>query len=154
MEDYEPFPTGALRFVPKLCLCCLLVYSEGAIGGAPLRGRLSKSSSCKPEQMDHIEGRVRGAAPGQQIVLYAKNGLWWVRPFKSRPFTPIQSDRTWKSGGEMNDYDSANSWVDSRGYLHLRMGMQGGRWSCAEVNLTRSLGYGTYKFVVQDSANL
>ena len=57
-------------------------------------------------------------------------------------------------GGEMNPYDPANAWTDEKGYLHLRMGDYGGRWSCAEVNLTRSLGYGTYKFAVQDSAHL
>jgi hypothetical protein len=172
--------------------------------------------------MDSIEGRAIGAKPGQQIVLYAKNGLWWVQPFLNRPFTTIQSDGTWKSsthlgtdyaallvdpgyqpppkpaalpaegngvaavlaekgvpgaspalksihfsgydwivrsapserGGEMNNYDPANAWTDDKGYLHLRMGERNGRWSCVEVNLTRSLGYGTYKFVVQDSAHM
>jgi hypothetical protein len=45
-------------------------------------------------------------------------------------------------------------WTDEKGYLHLRMATVNGRWSCAEVNLTRTLGYGTYRFVVQDSAHL
>jgi hypothetical protein len=57
-------------------------------------------------------------------------------------------------GGEMNAYSADNAWVDGHGWLHLRMGMLHGRWSCAEVSLTRSLGYGTYRFVVQDSAHL
>ena len=61
-----------------------------------------------------------------------------------------ESDR----GGGVNPYDSANAWTDQKGYLHLRMSFRGGRWTCAEVNLTRSLGYGTYRFVVQDSAHL
>jgi len=172
--------------------------------------------------MDAVEGRVIGATAGQQIVLYAKNDIWWVQPFTDRPFAAIQSDSTWKGsthlgtdyaallvdpgyqpqpkiaalpaegngvaailavkgaaassvalktihfsgydwivrsapserGGELNYYDPANAWMDEKGYLHLRMGEYGGRWSCAEVNLTRSLGYGTYKFVVQDSAHL
>ena len=34
------------------------------------------------------------------------------------------------------------------------MEYRNGRWSCAEVSLNRSLGYGTYKFVVEDSAHL
>ena len=46
------------------------------------------------------------------------------------------------------------SWTDQKGYLHLRMETHDGQWTCAEVNLTRSLGYGTYRFVVQDSAHL
>ncbi len=57
-------------------------------------------------------------------------------------------------GGEMNDYDPANAWVDQQGYLHLKMGDRDGRWTSAGVKLTRSLGYGTYRFVVQDSAHL
>jgi len=57
-------------------------------------------------------------------------------------------------GGETNFYDSANVWVDDKGYLHLHMGLRDGRWSCAEVNLTRSLGYGSYSFAVQNSAQL
>jgi hypothetical protein len=26
-----------------------------------------------------IAGRATGAGPGQQVVLYAKSGVWWVR---------------------------------------------------------------------------
>ncbi len=172
--------------------------------------------------MDTIEGHVIKAKPGQQIVVYANDGAWWIQPFSSQPFTTIQSDGRWKSfthlgseyaallvepgfrpqqkldalptegngvdavvsvkgssaepvplkvlhfsrynwtvragptdrGGELNAYDSANAWTDDKGSLHLRMGERDGRWSCAEVSLTRSLGYGTYRFVVQDSAHL
>ena len=62
----------------------------------------------------------------------------------------IDSDR----GGAPNAYDPANAWTDERGFLHLRTAEREGRWTCAEVSLMRSLGYGTYKFVVQDSARL
>lgn len=184
--------------------------------------RIPPTAPGGPEQLGVIEGKVEGAKAGQQIVLYVKNRIWWVQPFKSRPFTAIQSDATWQNkthlgteymallvdtafhpqatmdtvpkpgngvlavvavkggapapvpakvvhfsgydwtvrsaesarGGEMNAYDPANAWVDEKGWLHLRMGMQNGRWTCAEVNLTRSLGYGTYRFVIQDSARL
>jgi hypothetical protein len=34
------------------------------------------------------------------------------------------------------------------------MGERNGRWYCAEVYLTRPLGLGTYRFVVEDSAHL
>lgn len=57
-------------------------------------------------------------------------------------------------GGEPNAYDPANAWTDERGFLHLYMGQRNGRWTCAEVNLTRSFGYGTYRFVVQSTAHL
>jgi hypothetical protein len=57
-------------------------------------------------------------------------------------------------GGQPYEYDIANAWTDEKGNLHLRMEYRNGRWSCAEVSLTRSLGYGTYKFEVEDSAHL
>jgi hypothetical protein len=184
--------------------------------------RVPVANSGGPEQLDYIEGRVTDTGPNQQIVLYARSGVWWIQPFKDRPFTKIQADSTWKNsthlgteyaallvepgyrpeskmailpkegkgvvavatlageaaapvvskvlhfsgydwivrtagsdrGGEPNSYDPANAWVDPKGYLHLRMTMRDGRWSCAEVSLNRSLGFGTYKFVVQDSAHL
>lgn len=168
--------------------------------------------------MDFIEGRVNGAKPGQQIVLYAHGGLWWVQPFANQPFTAIQPDSTWRNsthlgteygamlvdsdyhpaakikslpsegngvvavvvtagktvapivskvihfsgydwtvraatsdrGGQPNLYDPSNAWTDKEGYLHLRMEERDGVWTCAEVNITRSLGYGSYNFVVQD----
>ncbi len=50
-----------------------------------------------PEQLDNIEGRALDAGPGQQIVLYAHSGIWYVQPFANRPFTTIQADSTWKN---------------------------------------------------------
>lgn len=176
-----------------------------------------------PMQLDYMEGRVTGAAPNQQIVLYARGGgVWWIQPFVVHSFTKIQSDSTWKNathlgteyaallvepdyhpasklatlpavgsgvvaiatspgraaapivpkvihfsgydwtvvaasserGGEANFYDTENAWTDQNGYLHLRMALRDGRWTCAEVNMNRSLGYGTYKFVVQDTSRM
>jgi hypothetical protein len=216
----------------QLRVIALLFFTGALINGCHWNGTPSSpsleishvppASAGGPEQMASIDGRVNGARAGQQIVVYAKNGVWWVQPFKSRPFTAIQSDATWKSsihlgaeyaallvdsgyqpqprmdalpprgngviaittakggspatptarvihfsgydwtvraaaserGGEMNAFDPGNAWVDDKGRLHLQMGMKNGRWACAEVNLTRSLGYGTYRFVVQDSAHL
>ena len=40
-----------------------------------------------------------------------------------------------------------NVWVDGTGKLHLRIAYDiNGRWTCAEINTTERLGYGTYKF--------
>lgn len=44
-----------------------------------------------------IEGRAIGARPGQQIVLYARSGAWYVQPFVEQPFTAIQLDTSWKN---------------------------------------------------------
>ena len=57
-------------------------------------------------------------------------------------------------GGRNNTYASANAWTDANGFLHLRIANNGGEWSCAEVKLLRSLGYGSYRFVVRDVSHL
>ena len=61
----------------------------------------------------------------------------------------LPSDR-----GGANDYDPANAWTDDAGALHLRIAGSPGAWTSAEVILTRSLGYGTYSFVVRDVSQL
>lgn len=47
--------------------------------------------------LDTIEGRVVGAHPKQQIVLYARSGAWYVQPFADQQFTKIQPDSTWSN---------------------------------------------------------
>ena len=54
--------------------------------------------------------------------------------------------------GTRNSFDPANAWTDERGELHLRIAKSQGKWTCAEVKLTRSLGYGTYIFTVRDTS--
>jgi hypothetical protein len=56
--------------------------------------------------------------------------------------------------GRRNFFDPANVWTDERGALHLRISGSPGKWSAAEVKLTRSLGYGTYSFQVRDVSDL
>jgi hypothetical protein len=57
-------------------------------------------------------------------------------------------------GGVDNLYDADNAWVDSHGALHLRVTKKDGKWTCAFVAQTRSLGYGTYAFTVHDVSQL
>jgi len=175
------------------------------------------------ERMDNIAGSVRGARPGQQIVIYVRSGPWWVQPWPDHALIPIRADSTWSTdthlgfeyaallvdpgysppptmdaapsqggpisfvkivkgvgtptfaqraplkfsgydwsvrtiasdrGGTNNLYDADNAWTDSTGALHLRIIKKGDRWSCAEVSLSRSLGYGTYILVVRDTSHL
>lgn len=49
------------------------------------------------EKLDVIEGRAGGAHPEQQIVLFARSGVWYVQPFADQPFTQIQPDSKWRS---------------------------------------------------------
>jgi len=57
-------------------------------------------------------------------------------------------------GGSHNTFDPANAWTDENGALHLRISKHGVDWISSEVKLTRSLGYGTYRFRVQDISHL
>jgi hypothetical protein len=175
------------------------------------------------DRLDTIEGRVTGASPGQQVVLYARAGAWWVQPLADQPFTKVQPNSTWRStthlgteyaallvepgyrppskadvlpqpggggvvaivtakgrpaspttfkvlqfsgyqwkvrtapsdrGGSAQTYDAENAWTDESGALHLRIAKRGGRWTCGEVSVMRSFGYGTYAFVVRDTSHL
>jgi hypothetical protein len=56
--------------------------------------------------------------------------------------------------GSRNFFDPANIWTDERGALHLRISGSPGKWTAAELKLTRSLGYGTYRFQVRDVSHL
>jgi hypothetical protein len=58
------------------------------------------------------------------------------------------------SRGGWNLYASSNAWTDAGGAMHLGIKKAGNDWTCAEVSLTRSLGYGTYRFVVRDISQL
>jgi hypothetical protein len=56
--------------------------------------------------------------------------------------------------GSRNYFDPANVWTDEKGALHLHISGSPGKWSAAELKLTRSLGYGTYRFQVRDVSHL
>ena len=57
-------------------------------------------------------------------------------------------------GGSLNYFDPANAWTDPDGLLHLRVRWEKSHWASAEVGLSRSLGYGTYRFVTRDVSHL
>lgn len=64
---------------------------------------------------------------------------WWVKS----SVEPVGPGPNWFSDSPRN------VWVDRQGRLHLRITYQNGRWYCAEVVCTSSLGYGTYRFYVE-----
>jgi hypothetical protein len=57
-------------------------------------------------------------------------------------------------GGMDNLFDPENAWTDTTGALHMQIKKKSDRWSCAEIYLTRSLGYGTYSVTVRDTTHL
>jgi signal transduction histidine kinase len=48
-------------------------------------------------RLEPVEGRVFNARPGQQIVLYARSGNWYVQPFTDQPFTKIEANSSWRN---------------------------------------------------------
>jgi hypothetical protein len=80
---------------------------------------------------------------------------------KSSSFFIEFSDFTWRvrwkpsdRGGASNSYDPNNVFTDRAGALHLQVVKRDQHWTCSEVKLTRSLGYGTYSFTVEDTSRL
>ena len=57
-------------------------------------------------------------------------------------------------GGMNNLYDSENAWTDKSGALHMQIKKKSSEWSCAEIFLDHSLGYGTYSVTVRDISHL
>lgn len=95
---------------------------------------------------------------GSVVALKIANGAGSLPDF---PVVPLRfSGYDWKvrtvsaaRGGLNNLYDSDNAWTDSKGALHLRISNKPAGWTCAQVVLARSLGYGTYNFVVRETAH-
>ncbi len=85
---------------------------------------------------------AKGEDPPPSKTLHFSGYEWRVRSTAS------------ERGGKLNTYDPANAWIDANGFLHLRVTQRSGQWTCAEVQLTRSLGYGTYLFKVRDTSHL
>ena len=52
--------------------------------------------------------------------------------------------------GTLYPNSPSNVWTDSKGWLHLRITKEPEGWTGAEINLTRSLGYGTCSFVIHE----
>jgi|GEM_PF-684646 len=84
-----------------LLLCLSIVFAGCAQNRAPGPSieftKIPVVGEGGPDKLDTIEGRVVGARPGGQIVLYARWGTWWVQPLTDQPFTRIQEDSTWRS---------------------------------------------------------
>jgi hypothetical protein len=86
---------------------------------------------------------VKGAPPNYSPATLQFSGYQW----EARR-TVSNRDNSW------NLYDPANAWTDKNGFLHLKVSRQEGHWVSADLKLSRSLGYGSYRFVVEDVSHL
>ena len=100
------------RISVPLILCCLLLLSGCQSGPTQTTPAIEFSKVPLVDEggagkVTTIEGRVSGARPGQQIVLFARSGAWYVQPFTDQPFTKIQPDSTWKNSTHLGTEDGA-----------------------------------------------
>ncbi|HEY1756982.1 MAG TPA: glycoside hydrolase family 16 protein [Bryobacteraceae bacterium] len=90
-----------------------------------------------------IEGRLSKASPQVVPPKILFSGYEWE-------VVQVPTD----SGGVMHANSPANAWTDDKGWLHLRIAREPSQWTCAEITLSRSLGYGSYSFVLRDAPQL
>src|SRR5215471_20920014 len=89
----------------RICRLSLLAAFCAVLGGCGSSGanvgpfieftRIPQADEAGRDKHDIIEGSVTGARAGQQIVLYARSGTWWLQPLVNQPFTKIQSNAKW-----------------------------------------------------------
>jgi hypothetical protein len=92
-----------------------------------------------------------------QAVATADGAMLHHAPLKTLDFSGYEwlvRQTPGSPAGTRNLYDGANAWVDPRGFLHLRIAPTPTGWTSAEVDLFRSLGYGSYQFVVSNVSHL
>jgi len=97
--------------------------------------------------------------PGGDVIAVATvkgTGTYVPAPLKRLTFSGYEWEvrQTPSDRGGANDYASDNAWIDPKGFLHLRLIQRDGRWTSAQVALTRALGCGTYTFVLRDAPEL
>ena len=113
--------------------------------GSQYAALLVKDGYRPPNSLDalpHTDGNVLavavvpGAAHSPSPIAEFSGYHWRLRTAPS-------------SRGGRNEYSASNVSVDEKGAMRLRIARSENDWSCAEVSLTRNLGYGTYEFVVR-----
>ena len=98
-------------------------------------------------------------AGGPVVAVIISKGSGSLPPNPTKPLSFSAYDWVVRTvaadaGGVSSPYDADNAWTDASGAMHLRISRKSGRWTCAQVVLTRSLGYGTYVIVTRDTSHL
>ena len=86
--------------VVLMCAAVLCGACQGPLSAPPPAIEFSvipPAAGGGPDTLLPIAGRVVNGQRGDVIVLFAKSNLWWVQPFRSRPFTAIAQDWSWKT---------------------------------------------------------
>src|SRR5262245_53524094 len=88
----------ALATSSIVCLVAVACQSSRSAEPSIEFTTIPQADAGGPATLAPVAGRVKGARPNQRVVMFAKSGgVWWVQPFRSRPFTEIERDSTWKN---------------------------------------------------------
>src|SRR4029453_6459994 len=91
--------SGIVWKTALVLVACILLHgcrASGRNAGPSIEfARIPQADERGLDKHDIIDGRVTGARPGEQIVLYARSGKWWVQPLVNQPFTRIQQSTKW-----------------------------------------------------------
>lgn len=104
----------------------------------------ANARASTPDRLETLESEPheRESHPPPRIIAFA--GYTWQ----------VKTSATAVGPGPNYFSDSLdNVWVDGRGRLHLKVTNANGRWYCAEVINTRSLGHGRYSFHLGSSVD-
>lgn len=106
----------------------------------PLALACASLMACKKDATSNkTNGNSTNTEP--RAVTLSFSGYTWT----------VTSSGTATQGPGPNHFNSSNAWVDSNGFLHLKLAKNTttGNWECAEVTLNQSLGYGKYQWKVE-----
>ncbi|WP_316785906.1 glycoside hydrolase family 16 protein [Pedobacter frigiditerrae] len=104
---------------------------------------------CKKEFNNEPE-LISSHKPSGAMSTLANSSTSYMISFSGYDWVVKNSPLTTRGPGN-NYWSAANVWVDSRGYLHLKLAKntKTGKWECAEIASVNSFGMGTYQFSIE-----
>lgn len=104
---------------------------------------------CKKEAVNET-GSISSHKPSDAMGTLANSSSSYIISFSGYDWVVKNSPLNTRGPGN-NYWSAANVWVDSRGYLHLKLAknIKTGKWECAEIASVNSFGMGTYQFSVE-----
>lgn len=128
--------SAVARLVVALGAGGFVVWSAGAACG-----RLADSPPAHLQPSPQAPAALSAPPPAARRIRFSGYD-WWVKSSQS----PV--------GPGPNVFHEDNVDVDADERLRLRIAYRNGRWTCAEIVLLETLGYGTYRFHLEDTSNL
>jgi hypothetical protein len=121
--------TSLGAFTVNQIAACMSGQSVTAIvGGVPFTGAVTNFSCRESYSMCQID------EASVDTLIYWKGYTWLINEYTGNPGP--------------NKFLASNAFVDDDGYLHLQINKVDGVWTCAQLQTTVPLGFGTYRCVL------